>query len=109
MVQPILVERFGPYCNLEYYMARTVKIRHWLPIVTFCPVNHLPDLIYITVEFDDEEIHELYDLRKRIRKIASMQKMFMEDIAQLIFDEIQPDQVTVRLAFNRHVVIISNV
>mgnify|MGYP006982982209 CR=1 FL=1 len=87
-------------------MARTVQIRHWLPIVTFCPVNNLPDLIYVTLEFDDNELHELYDLRKQVRRLTSMKKMFMEDIAQLLFNELAPDSVTVRLAFNRHVVTI---
>ena len=28
-----------------------IVVRHWLPIITFCPVNHLPDLVYVSVEF----------------------------------------------------------
>ena len=88
-------------------MARTVKIRHWLPILTFCPVNGLPDLIYVTVEFDDNGLHELYDIRRQVRHLTQGKKMFMEDLAQLVFEELGADAVTVRLAFNRHVVTIT--
>lgn len=85
--------------------GRIVRIRHWLPILTFCPVNHLPDLIYVEVEFDDDELHELYAIRKRIRKIASFKKKFMEVICEELFSEFQGcTSVTVTLAFGRHVV-----
>lgn len=86
--------------------GRLVSIRHWLPIVTFCPVNHLPDLIYVTVEYDDMDLHELYAIRKRIRKVASWKKKFMEDIAEDLFREFRGcTAVTVRLAFNRHEIV----
>ena len=87
--------------------SRIVSIRHWFPIITFCPVNHLPDLIYITVNFVGEEVHELYQVRKKIRKIASWRKAFMEEIAQEVFDAF-PDCETVNLnlMFNRHTVTI---
>lgn len=90
--------------------VRRTQIRHWLPIITFCPVNHLPDLIYVEVEFNDETldampVHELYGIRKRIRKVASFKKKFMEDIAADLFKEFQTcTSVTVTLAFGRHVV-----
>lgn len=83
-----------------------VRIRHWLPIVTFCPVNHLPDLIYVEVEYGDNELHELYDIRRRIRKVASWKKKFMEGIAEDLFTEFSGcSSVTVTLAFGRHQVI----
>lgn len=86
--------------------GRIVNVRHWLPIITICPVNHLPDLIYVTVSFDDMELHELYDIRKRIRKVASWKKKFMEDIAEDLFREFRGcTSVTVTLAFGRHEVI----
>lgn len=90
--------------------TRRTQIRHWLPIITFCPVNHLPDFIYITVEFEDDvtfedTVHELYQIRKKIRKIASWRKCFMEEIAKQVFHAFTGcSSVTVSLAFNRHVV-----
>ena len=89
--------------------VRDVCVRHWLPIITFCPVNHLPDLIYVEVAFtdntlDDEcPVHELYGIRKRIRKVAQFKKKFMEDIAMDLFREF-PNcaSVKVTLAFGRH-------
>lgn len=84
----------------------TTTIRHWLPILTFCPVNDLPDLVYITVEFRDTFV-ELYEARKKIRKAVNGKKMFMEDIAKLVADKYpQSCRVQVRLAFDRHVVTI---
>jgi hypothetical protein len=91
-------------------VQRRTYVRHWLPIVTFCPVNHLPDLIYIEVEFLDDTtfentVHELYAIRKQIRKIASWRKAYMEDIATHVFTAIRGcSAVTVTLAFGRHVV-----
>jgi len=91
--------------------VRHTQVRHWLPIITFCPVNHLPDLIYVEVAFRDDllddsaPVHELYGIRKRIRKIAQFKKKFMEDIAADLFREFTTcDYVTVTLAFGRHVV-----
>ena len=89
-------------------MARHVRFRHWLPIITFCPVNKLPDLIYVTVEFDDHKLRDLYKVRKNVRKTVSFKTMYMEDIAQRILDEYPNAIVTVRLAFNRHEVIVFN-
>lgn len=90
--------------------VRLTQVRHWLPILTFCPVNHLPDLIYVEVQFqdytlDEMPVHELYGIRKRIRKVASFKKKFMEDIAADLFKEFPNcNAVTVSLAFGRHVV-----
>lgn len=91
--------------------VRYTQVRHWLPIITFCPVNHLPDLIYVEVAFRDDlldnaaPVHELYGIRKRIRKVAQFKKKFMEDIAADLFREFNTcDYVTVSLAFGRHVV-----
>ena len=90
---------------------RRVSITHWFPIVTICPVNNLPDLIYITVDFDNDPVvnpqfNELYSVRKRIRKIASWKRAFMEDIADEMFNEFRGCScVTVTLLFNRHTVI----
>jgi hypothetical protein len=84
-----------------------VTIRHWLPILTFCPVNNLPDLIYVSLTIKSGKFVELYEARKKVRKLVSGRRMFMEDIASKIahnFPEV--DEVTVRLAFDRHVVTI---
>lgn len=84
------------------------QFRHWLPIVTFCPVNSLPDLIYVTVELSNDKIVDLYKVRKTIRKAVSFKKMYMEDVAARILEEFPEAIVTVRLAFNRHVVQVYN-
>jgi hypothetical protein len=82
-----------------------LRISHWLPIITFCPVNRLPDFIYITVSFDS--FQELYAIRKRIRKAASWKLRFMEDIAvDLTLEFPTATEVEVRLLTGRHVVII---
>lgn len=90
-----------------YDRPKTVTtVRHWLPIVTFCPVNNLPDIVYVSVSFDTFE--ELYAVRRKVRQLASWKKMFMEDIAKCVADEFpHACEVTVRLAFNRHIVTIS--
>ena len=84
-------------------VARSTVIRHWLPIITFCPVNGLPDVIYISVEFT--EFTELNAVRKKIRKATMWRKAFMETIAEDVrkmFPE--SSKITVQLAFGRHVV-----
>jgi hypothetical protein len=79
--------------------------------LTFCPVNSLPDLIYVSVDFDDVGLErtfvELYAVRKKIRKLVSGKKMFMEDVADLLYKELVGcTSVTVTLMFGRHVVIV---
>lgn len=88
--------------------VRALTVRHWLPIVTFCPVNNLPDLIYVSVEFNT--FIDLYTVRKQIRQRVRWRKMYMEDVADAI-SELYPyaRSVTVRLAFNRHVVSLHHI
>jgi len=81
-----------------------VTIRHWVPIITFCPHNNLPDFIYISLIYKDK-FRELYSIRKRIRSLISGRKLFMEDIAKEVSSEFTgADSVEVRLLFNRHIV-----
>lgn len=78
--------------------------RHWLPRVTICPVNGLPDLIYVSVCMDKQI--DLYSVRKTIASVARhWRKAFMEQIADDVLRRF-PDAiyVEVRLAFSRHVV-----
>lgn len=89
-------------------MAFIVKFRHWLPILTFCPVNNLPDLIYVTLEFEDGNNRDLYQIRKQVRKHISGRKAYMEDIAEILLVHFPTAVVTVRLMFNRHVVTVFN-
>lgn len=87
-------------------MPSTVRISHWLPIVTLCPVNKLPDLIYVYLTFNAADFHELYAVRKQVRKLVTAKRLrFMEDIAQQLREEF-PDAVSVevRLLTGRHVV-----
>lgn len=89
----------------------TSIFRHWLPILTFCPVNGLPDLIYITIFMSskdkDGNVVDLYKVRKRVRAQFSGRRMFMEEVAEEV-QRLYPDanQIEVHLAFNRHIVTI---
>lgn len=86
-------------------MDLRVSISHWLPVITFCPVNRLPDFLYITVTFENE-FQELYAIRKRIRKVASWKLKFMEDIAADLRKEFPSAvNIKVQLIFGRHVIL----
>lgn len=81
-------------------------IRHWLPLLTICPVNNLPDLLYVSVTFENE-FQELYAVRRKIKKIANFRKAFMETIANSIAAEFPSAvEVNVSLLFNRHLVTV---
>lgn len=89
-------------------ITRTVTIRHWFPILTFCPVNHLPDLVYASVTFAGSDDKELYAVRKEIRERLSHRKCFMEELAKDLYLTFPTAiEVTIRLAFNRHEVRIT--
>ncbi len=105
MVFPGLVDWACLNNWMEHFMDLRVAISHWLPVISFCPVNKLPDLLYITVEFEGSEFHELYSVRKRIRKISAWRRCFMEDIAVDLFNEF-PDavKVQVKLITGRHII-----
>lgn len=111
VVQCQLVARVLYHIDLEFILVdarnyvTTSTIRHWLPIVTVCPVNCLPDLIYVSMVF--EEFVELYAARARIRQLVSWKCMFMEDVARVIIKEFpHAKEVQVRLAFSRHIVTV---
>lgn len=90
----------------EYNLQLTVS--HWLPIITFCPVNKLPDVIYVYVTFDS--FSELYEVRRKIRKLVNFKKMFMEDVAHFLLHGIPGAvSVEVRLVTGRHVVKLSSI
>jgi hypothetical protein len=91
-----------------------VIIRHWLPIITYCPVNSLPDFIYVSVHVNLDsagQMLELYAVRRTVRRLVRGSKAFMEDIALHVQDHLLSEMgvrasVEVRLAFNRHVVYV---
>jgi hypothetical protein len=87
-------------------MATYTKVTHWLPIVTFCPVNNLPDLIYIQCTFPGFE--ELYAVRKKIRKIIQWRKLYMETVCEEI-QKAFPHAIAVEvsLLFGRHTVLFT--
>ena len=86
-----------------------ICIRHWLPIVTRCPLSIFPDLVYVTVEFENN-FQELYDVRREVRKCISWRKKFMEHLALDIFIKFPTcKSVALRLLFSRHVVLITRV
>lgn len=85
----------------------STTVTHWLPIVTFCPVNNLPDLLYVEVTFT--EFEELYAVRKKVRSALRYRKLYMEQACQTVYN-LFPNctSVTVRLPFNKHKVTITN-
>lgn len=93
-----------------------VSYTHWLPVVTRCPVNGLPDALFLWVSLDvpDDNTNtpELYALRKRCFGGFFMKKMFMEDVALEVFQrakEAYGDQlrtVELRLMFNKHHILV---
>lgn len=86
--------------------TQIVEISHWLPIITFCPVNNLPDLLYVTVTFD--HFKELYEVRRRIRQLIAFRKMYMEDVAESVFKLFNECvSVQVRLVGSKHIVHIT--
>lgn len=90
-------------------VRRTIKIRHWLPIVTICPVNKLPDLLYVELEFSGERppFVELYQARRKVARLLRWKQMFMEDCAELVAKHYPgATRVTVTLLFGRHVVMV---
>ncbi len=93
-----------PGFELKEDESLAVTIRHWFPILTYCPKNGLPDLIYISVVFLDQ-FAELYAVRQQVREMVRGRTMYMEDIAQMLLDHFgNAQEVTVRLMFDRHVV-----
>lgn len=89
-------------------ISQTVEISHWLPIITICPHNNTVDLLYVTVRFNDGVFRELYAIRKQIFKLAMFKKIFMEDLAILLANNIEgSSQVEVRLVTGRHIVRIN--
>lgn len=60
-----------------------LTISHWLPLVTRCPVNGLPDLCYIYVTI--EGFAELYEARKHLFSGFFMNKLFMEDMLKEVW------------------------
>jgi len=78
-----------------------LSITHWFPIITKCPENDLPDFLFATVEFKGWE--ELYEIRKEMKRDFFMKRIYMEDVAQKIFERFpQASACEVRLAFNKH-------
>ena len=83
----------------------TTVVTHWFPIVTFCPVNGLPDLIFISITFDGFE--ELYAVRKQLRRFW-FRRAFMENIALEVLELFETaERVDVRLLFSKHLVSVT--
>lgn len=83
----------------------SVTLSHWLPLVTFCPVNNMPDLLYVYVTHENVFV-ELYAARKKLRKAVQWKNCFMEDVAALVCEAFpEASRVEVRLMTGRHVVI----
>jgi len=93
---------------MDHTVAVTI-IRHWFPIMTFCPVNKLPDLIYVSVRYEGI-FAELYSVRRLVRAITSGKCKYMETLAAEVLDALpSAKSVTIRLAFNRHEVTVTRI
>jgi hypothetical protein len=111
MVCTSMVDWTVHHNQLEFGMLLRASISHWWPVVTFCPVNKLPDFLYFTVTFKGEtatDIPELYKVRKSIRNAVQWRTMFMEDVAEEVFRCFKTAvKVEVRLLTGRHIVSIT--
>lgn len=94
------------HCMVSNFIKKELKIRigHWLPIITFCPVNGKPDFLFLYVTFNSWV--ELFEVRKAMYNRFMWRKMFMETVASELHD-LFPNAIAieVRLMTNRHVVI----
>ena len=84
-------------------MDQYVKLSHWFPIITICPISRLPDLLYVTVTFKNQFV-ELYDFRKQL-KVFNFKQRFMEGIA-IDLRRMFPNavEIEVKLLTGRHIV-----
>ena len=84
-------------------MDQYVKLSHWLPIITICPVTKLPDLLYISLTFKEEFV-ELYQFRKQL-KIFNFTETYMELVANDL-ERMFPNavEIEVKLLTGRHIV-----
>jgi hypothetical protein len=89
-------------------MDHHVTITHWFPVITFCPINGLPDFIFVECVFINKPFMELYNVRKIIRRTLQGKKLFMEECAELVHQNLKCDETTIRLIFNKHTVSIKN-
>lgn len=88
-------------------MRTRVKLSHWLPIITRCPLSIIPDFVYVELHIEDNFV-ELYDARKKLRKLLSWRCSYMEDLAARVLDAFPGvNGVTVRLMFNIHSVTVT--
>ena len=70
----------------------------WLPIVTRCPVNGLPDVLW--AEVSTSSMIDLYVVRERCFGGLFMRKIFMEDVANEVLKR-APDRSDARIGAGR--------
>ena len=88
-------------------MVSIISISHWFPIITICPVTKLPDFLYATITFEDDKFHELYEIRKRIKKVSMWRYCFMEDVAKSLLHEFSDAaEIRITLLTGRHKIIL---
>lgn len=84
---------------------KKVTITHWLPIITICPVNYLPDPLFIEVTFHGDDFNELYQVRKKLRRVIKWRKCYMEEVAKIVALHFPTAlEIKVRLWFNKHII-----
>ena len=86
-----------------------ITYKHWLPLITRCPVNGLLDICYVEVRSPD--MVDLYKIRKIIHSYF-WKKEFMEDVAAGILDRVSQlkcrvTEVKMTLLFNRHKITVT--
>lgn len=57
-----------------------IVISHYLPVVTRCPVNRLPDVLYLEAEFDGQA--EVYEVRRLLTRGFFLRLMWMEQVVE---------------------------
>lgn len=98
-------------------LLRTVIVRHWWPIVTFCPFNGMPDFLWVSVQMltvspdyystAREEVIDLRIIRRKVRAAIGWKKISMEDACRKAAQALPGmfvQMVVVRMLASRHVV-----
>lgn len=88
-----------------------IIISHWVPLVTRCPINGMPDFLYAEIHYElgeTPDFPELYSVRKVIRNsVIFGERIYMEELtkrlATILFEsDLRIHKVVVRMPFNRH-------
>ena len=90
--------------NFDITICGNLTLSHFMPVMIICPVNNLPDLFYLYVEFNNSV--EIYKARKELFSKLSFKRCFMEDIVKKVKSRLDDNNynyksIELRLITNR--------